>query len=322
MRFLRFIPVLAVVCVPVFAHAEMVDGIRAVVGDRVITVAEVEDYTRPAADALRRQYAGQPEVFGQKYNDALIDSLHQLVERALILHSFENDGYHLPDSVIDQVVQDRIREKYGDRVTLIKTLQAQGLTFEQFRKQIREQYIESAMRNQNVSREIIISPFKVESYYQSHQDDFKLDDQVKLRMIVLNKTSPDDTNTLALANEVITKLKEGANFSEMAAVYSQGSQQHQAGDWGWVERSVLRKELADVAFSLKPGQTSSAIDTPDAVYVMLVEDRKASHDKPLADVRGDIEKTLRLQQQETLSRQWIAGLSKKTFVLYLDLGPH
>jgi peptidyl-prolyl cis-trans isomerase SurA len=321
MKFLRFIPVLALIFGPVFAHAEMVDGIRAVVGDRVITVAEVEEYTRPAADTLRRQYAGRPEVFNQKLNDALIDSLHQLVERALILHSFENDGYHLPDSVIDQVVQDRIREKYGDRVTLIKTLQAQGMTFEQFRKQIREQYIENAMRNQNVSREIIISPFKVESYYQSHQDDFKLDDQVKLRMIVLNKTSPDDTNTVALANEVITKLKEGANFSDMAAVYSQGSQQHQAGDWGWVERSVLRKELADVAFSLQPGQTSSAIDTPDAVYVMLVEDKKASHDKPLAEVRSDIEKTLRIQQQEMLSRQWIDGLSKKTFVLYLDLGP-
>ena len=60
----------------------------------------------------------------------------------------------------------------------------------------------------------------------------------------------------------------------MAAVYSQGSQQHQGGDWGWVERSVLRKELADVAFSLAPGQVSDPIDTPDAVYLMLVEDKR------------------------------------------------
>ena len=83
-------------------------------------------------------------------------------------------------------------------------------------------------------------------------------------MIVLNKTSADDTNTLELAREILAKIKDGATFAEMASVYSQGSQQHQGGDWGWVERSVLRKELADVAFALKPGQVSDVIDTPDA----------------------------------------------------------
>ena len=303
-------------CGQILSHAQAIDGIRAVVGDQVITSRQVEEYALPAMDALRRQYGDQPNILEQKLNDALNDSLSQLVERALIMHSFENDGYHLPDSVIDGVVQDRIREKFGDRVTLIKTLQAQGMTFEQFRKQIREQYIENAMRGQNVSRQIIISPYKVESYYKSHLGDFNVDDQVKLRMIVLNKTSPDDTNTLALADDIVTKLKEGASFTEMASVYSQGSQQHQGGDWGWVEKSVLRKELADVAFSLQPGQTSGAITTSDAVYIMLVEDKKAAHAKPLADVRNDIEKILVTRQQEVLSRQWIDGLRKKTFILY------
>ena len=317
MRFLRFIPVLALLaCGQVLSHAQAIDGVRAVVGDRVITTTEVEEYTRPAADALRRQYGGQPNILDQKLNDALNDSLNQLVERALIMHSFESDGYHLPDSVFDQVVQDRIREKFGDRVTLIKTLQAQGMTFEQFRKQIREQYIENAMRSQNVSREVIISPYKVESYYKAHLDDFKVDDQVKLRMIVLNKTSPDDTNTLNLADDIVTKIKEGATFTEMATVYSQGSQQHQGGDWGWVEKSVLRKELADVAFRLQPGQVSDAINTSDAIYIMFVEDKKAAHSKPLADVRPEIEKILAARQQDVLSRQWIEGLRKKTFILY------
>jgi peptidyl-prolyl cis-trans isomerase SurA len=319
MKFLRFIPVLAVlICGPVLSHAQSEDGILAVVGDQVITIAEVDEFTLPAIDALRRQYAGQPELFQQKVMEARDDSRKQLVERAMIMHSFDTDGYHLPDSVIDQVVQERIREKYGDRVTLIKTLQAQGLTFEQFRKQIREQYIESAMRSQNVSREIIISPYKVEHYYQTHQDDFKVDDQVKIHMIVLNKPTADDTNTLALANEIVGKIKEGATFDQMAGVYSQGSQQHQGGDWGWVERSVLRKELSDVAFKLEPGQVSGAIDTPDTVYVMLVEDKKAAHAKALDIVRSDIEKTLRVQQQEELSKQWIDGLRKKTFVVYFQ----
>jgi len=317
MKFLRFIPVLAAtICVPAISRAEVADGIKAIVNDRAITYAEVEDYARDAATALRQQYASQPEAFQQKLNELLNDSLDQLVERQLILHSFDTDGYRLPDSAMDEIVQDRIREQFGDRVTLMKTLQARGMTFEQYRQQIRDQYITSALRNQNVQREIIISPAKVLDYYQAHQDSFRLEDQVKLRMIVLNKTSADDTNAMNFAREIEAKLKDGAAFTEMANIYSQGSQQHQGGEWGWVERSVLRKELGDVAFTLTPGKPSDPIDTPDAVYVMLVEDKKLSHAKPLAEVRNDIEKTLRAQQQAKLQKQWIDGLKKKTFIRY------
>jgi len=305
------------VCAPFLSRAEVVDydGIKAVVGERVITADEVRDYMRPATETLAREYAAQPDVLQQKLTDADHDSLEQLVERDLILHSFDTEGYKLPDSAVDELMAERIR-KIGDRVTLMKTLQAQGLTYEEYRKQVREQYIESALRNQNVQREVIISPYKVENYYSTHLGDFKVDDQAKLRMIVLNKTSADDTNALALAGEIATKIKEGATFAQMAAVYSQGSQQHEGGEWNWVERSVLRKELSDVAFALKPGQMSDPIDTPDAVYLMLVEDKMPAHAKPLADVRADIEKTLRVQQQAQLEKQWIDGLKKKTFVRY------
>jgi parvulin-like peptidyl-prolyl isomerase len=143
-----------------------------------------------------------------------------------------------------------------------------------------------------------------------------MEDEIKLRMIVLNKTSPDDTNTVQRANEILAEIKGGASFQEMASVYSEGSQKSQGGDWGWVERSVLRKDLADGAFSLKPGQVSGVIDTAQSVYLMLVEQTKPAHAKPLDEVRDEIEKTLRTQEQARLEKQWIEGLKKKTFIRY------
>ena len=317
MKLFYFIPGLTVVAVlSAGAEPAVVDGIKGVVSSSVVTFSEVEDYSRPAADALRRQYGDQPDIFQSKLNDTLNDSLNQLVENALILRSFDTEGYKLPDAVVDELVQERIRERFGDRVTFMKTLQAQGLTVEQFRKQVRDQYIEAALRNQNVQKEIFVSPYQIEKYYQANPDEFRVEDQIKLRMIVLAKSAPDDTNTLKLAREIQAKLKDGATFADLAAIYSQGSQQHQGGDWGWVERSVLRKELGDIAFSLAPGHTSEAIDTPDAVYLMLVEDKKPASAKPLAEVRSDIEKTLNAQQQAQLQKQWVDGLKKKTFIRY------
>lgn len=316
MKFFRFITILAAAfCFNLPLHAELVDAIKAVVNKGVVTYAEVEEFAAPAAQALRREYAGQPDLFRQKLGDALNDGQEQLVERQLILHHFDVEGYKLPDTVVDELVQERIRDRFGDRITLMKTLQAQGQTFEKFRREVRDQYIVAALRAKSISPEkIIISPYKVETYYLAHQDDFKVEDEVKLRMIVLNKTSGDDTNTVRLAGEILGQIKEGATFQEMASVYSQDSQRSQGGDRGWVERSFLRKELADIAFALKPGQVSEVIEMPEACYLMLVEQARSAHVKPLNEVRDDVELTLRTQAQKQLEQQWIEQLKKKTFI--------
>lgn len=297
------------------ANAELVNGIQAVVHDSIITVQEIQDMTDPYVDTLRRQYGDRPSVLEQKVNDAAKQNMETLVERELILHEFETAGYNMPESIVDQQLDDYIKAKYGDRVTLTKTLQQEGITFEKFRQQYKDRIIESAMREKNISKEIMISPHKIEAYYLDHKDDFKEEDKVKLRMIVLtNAPEADTTQTRKLAEEIVQRLKGGASFADMATVYSQGSQQKEHGDWGWIDKSVLRKELADVAFQLKPGETSGVIETPNAFYIMLVEDRHAAHVKDLSDVRDEIEKILLEKEHERLQKQWIEKLRKKTFI--------
>ena len=317
MKYFRPIPVMALIfCAALPLRAAVVDGIVAVINDTVVTRQEVVDFAGPAIESLQRQYANNQAGFDQAYNSIITNSLELLTERQLILHDFDAEGYRMPDSYLDELVQDRIRDQFGDRVSLMKKLQADGQTFEQFREGVRDQMIETFMRSKHVAQEIIVSPYQVENYYNAHPDDFKIEDEIKLRMIVLNKAAPDDTNTMALAREIQTKIKEGAAFQDMASIYSQGSQQHPGGDYGWVGHSVLRPELANAAFALPVGQVSDVIDTPGACYLLLVEDKRAAHVRPLGDVRDDIEKTLRTQEQARLEKQWINSLKRKTFIRY------
>jgi parvulin-like peptidyl-prolyl isomerase len=319
MKIFRFIPVLVLaLCPGPRLHAAVVDGVMAVIYDTAITRQQVEEFAAPAIDALQHEYAGQPEsVFQQKFVRVINDGLQQLVERQLILHAFDTDGYRMPDSYLDELVRDRVRDQfYGDRVRMMKTLQARGKTFESLREDVRDQAIESFMRSKNIAQEIVISPYKIQTYYNAHLDDFKVEDQVQLRMITLNKTSADDTNTVNLAREIREKIAQGASFADMASVYSQDADRSRGGDKDWIGRSVLRKDLADVAFSLQPGHVSDVIDTPDVCYLLLVEQARPAHVKPLNEVRDDIEKTLRAQEQSRLQKQWIDRLKAKTFILY------
>ncbi len=86
------------------------------------------------------------------------------------------------------------------------------MTLEQYRKELLDRYIESGLRSENVQKTVIISPYKIETYYNNHADEFKVPAQVKLRMIVLNKASPDDTNALGQARDIARKVKAGASL--------------------------------------------------------------------------------------------------------------
>jgi peptidyl-prolyl cis-trans isomerase SurA len=299
-------------CLPL--RAELEDGISAIVNDKVITVQEVRDYTAPAVDVLQREYADEPQLFDQKLNATLNDALETLIDNQLILHEFQTKYNPLPESLVDEWVADRIKQQFGDRITCIRTLQAQGITFEKYRQQIRDQTIIEQLRMQKFSEDkIIISPYKIESYYKLHQDDFKVGDEVKVRMIVINKISPDDTTARQRAGDILADLKKGSSFQELASLYSQDPVQ-KGNDW--METSVLRKELADAVSSLTPGETSGIIETPDECYLLQLEDRRGTHVKPLNDVRNDIEKTLRTQMQKDEQQRWLDSLKKKAFIRY------
>ena len=299
-------------------HAELVNGIRAVVYDAVITQGEVDADAALVAGELQRQYRRQPEMFDKKINEALAESLEKALQRQLILRDYVASGYQIPESIIDEVVQERIQNEFGgSRAKLTETLQARGVTYEQFKKQTRDRFIISQLQAKNIYQELIISPNKLEAYYLNHPDEFKIEDEVKLRMIVLtNSTEAEAEMKRALAVEISSKIKQGAAFAEMAGVYSEGSKHNEGGDWGWVERRVLRKELAEPAFALKPGELSAPIETPGALYLMLVEDKRTAHRKPLPEVRTEIERLLLTEEQNRLRKQYIDRLKKKTYVRY------
>ncbi len=297
-------------------RAELVNGVYVIVNDAVITYQEVESAIAPLAELLAKQHRAQPQVFQEKLQQTRQAKIEELVERQLVLHEFNTAGYQLPEAVIDDAIQDRIKERYANRATLAKTLQAQGISFETFRKQIREDYIVRAMIQSKIPAEkILVSPQKIEAYYTTNISKYEVPDQVKLRMIVMNKANESDTAPARVAQEITSKLKEGAAFVDLASVYSD-SQRAQGGDRGWIDREVLKKELSDVAFSLKPGQHSQVIELPEACYLLSVEDVRTAHTKSLVDVRDEVEQVLKSEERNRLQKQWLDRLKSKSFVRY------
>ncbi len=297
-----------------------VSGMAAIVNDHVITFQEVQLSARRAMEAAVRQMRMTPDQLKKKEQDILRDSLEQLIDRRLILDEFISAGYNLPESIINDVVQAQIRDDFGDRVTLMKTLRKMGQTYEEYRNDQRDAFIIHSMSMKNVNQNVFISPKKIEVYYDAHKDQFHQEEQAKIRMIVIDKSKHALGEPAKIAEEVQQKLAKGEDFGKVADEVSDDARRFKGGERGWIENkdSDLRKELREIVFSSKPGDVSAPKDLDSAIFIIKVEERKPAGMRSLSDVRTEIEQTLRTAEMERLRKQWVGRLRKKAFIRYFN----
>lgn len=295
----------------------MVDGIAAVVNSNVITYGQVRELLMFRQRSLNETYQG--EELKAKMKESQDAALKDLIDRQLIIDSFKEQGFSIPEYVIEDRMQNIIREEFGgDRTAFVRTLRAQGFSLSRFREIERDKIIVQAMRQRAVRSDFVISPDKVESYYRRNVAEYSTPEEIRLSMIVLRVEEDGSGDPaaakLGMAEEIRGKLAEGADFAGMAQMYSEDSTAEAGGDWGWIDRRTLNEELNRVAFSLQPGQLSRVVQLGDSIYIMRVEARKAAVTKPLSELRDEISKKLFEEERIRLQEQWIKTLREKAYV--------
>ena len=305
------------------------DGILAVVNNSVITFLEVQDPIASQIDALMRAYLpNDPTNYYARAKQIQEEQLEFTERTKLVLDDFARGEYttNWVDDAVESAIKEDIKKTYGGkRDKLIRTLQADGRTYENYKKLLREHVIVEALVHLHSAGKIIVSPAAIEKYYNDHQKDFQMEDQVKLRMIQIPQPSGSPPGTAKqMAAEILQKIEGGVPFAEMASVNSSGRGRAAGGDYGWVDRKECRTELADIAFSLKPGQRGPVVELPDEragaatgatiCYLLMVEDVRPAHVRPLSEVQGEIEHDLQVQKGKVLEDHWIERLRAKSHV--------
>jgi peptidyl-prolyl cis-trans isomerase SurA len=318
MKWLLFLVVFTALLAPEVqaADAEVIDGVAAVVNADVITFSQVQEVSGPRERTLREQYTGVELV--QKIKEARLAALNDLIDRQLILQEFKTKKFTMPEYVIEDQVQNIIRDDFaGDRQAFLRTLNAQGFTMNKFREIQRDKVIVGAMRQNNVKGTFSATPQEIQAYYDANKKEFETPEQLKLRMIVLN-ADPLDANsadsTRKMADEIRDKVKGGADFPTMAKTYSMDGTAESGGDWGMIDRKTLNQQLTDVAFGLSAGEVSQVVQIGDSFYILYCESKKTSSFIPLPEVRDGIEKKLEQAQRQKATQRWIDSLREKAYI--------
>jgi peptidyl-prolyl cis-trans isomerase D len=159
-----------------------------------------------------------------------------------------------------------------------------------------------------------ISDADVQAYYNAHQDQYQVKEQVKVRHILIAVPQGSDAKTdaaaKAKAEDILKQIKSGGSFADLASKNSDDpGSKTQGGELGWLDRGKTVPEFDKAAFTLPVGQTSDLIKTQFGYHILQVEDKKTAHLRPLAEVKPEIIPILEQQRAGAAEQTFAASLA-------------
>jgi peptidyl-prolyl cis-trans isomerase D len=155
----------------------------------------------------------------------------------------------------------------------------------------------------------------VQSYYDSHRSEYSMPERVQASHILLKTAGKDDAAVKKQAEDVLAKLKAGADFAEMAKKVSEDeSNASKGGDLGFFEREGPRamvKEFSDAAFALEPNQLSGVVKTEFGYHIIKVTAKQTASTSTPEQVRPQIEDAIKNERATAEAQRIADGLVGK-----------
>lgn len=165
-----------------------------------------------------------------------------------------------------------------------------------------------------------VSDAEVQQYYSQHQADYKVDDQVKVRHILIKVDNATDAKADAAAKQkaedILKQLHSGGNFADLAKKNSDDpGSKDTGGELGFIKHGVTVPEFDKAAFALQPGQTSDLVRTKFGYHIIQSEEKQTAHTRSLDEVKPTILAVLTRQkegQAQQAFAQQLAGEAQKS----------
>jgi peptidyl-prolyl cis-trans isomerase SurA len=305
----------------------VVEGIVARVNDQIITQS---DYDR-ALNELNQEGQQRGETMQQMAAERK-DLLRNLIDQQLWL----SKGKELDITGETELVKrlDEIRKQYNlsSMEDLEKAAKDQGVSFEDFKANIRNQIITQEVMRQEVGEQIgqKITPGEVERYYEAHKQDYVQPESERLSEILVSTGQPGTADATKLAtakakaDDIEARLHAGGDFAQLARSFSEGTTAAEGGDLGTYKRGQLGKVLEDKTFDLNTGQYTDPILTREGYIILKVVQHTPGGPRPYKDVEQDVEEAYYMSQMEPAIRDYLSKMRDEAFIQikqgYVDTG--
>lgn len=324
LSFFRLSIIGAIFSLSLLAEAREVTGIAAKVNGRVITTNELNFHLTPIREQLN---ASMPRKNSQYYSilkDARKNILNDLIERELILSEFNKltNGNGIPANAIDSEIKRQIADNFNNnRSEFNKALKQSGLTPEQNRREVEKKLIVQAMRSQQFKNNMPPLPDEVASEYKKQKTKLRdtTGDALEYHKIYIPKRDSNNPiitpeMQLSMAEEIVSKLKKGADFEELARKHSADAYASDGGKVSKMQRTDLSPSFATILMETPTGKVLGPLEDPNGYTIVRLDKKYYGPSPPLSKVRKLIENRVRAEKNKSKLDRWVKRLRQNAMI--------
>ena len=219
-------------------RVEPIDRIIVVVNDEVVTRHELNERTRAVVAQLRRQ--GSPLPAQQVLEKQILE---RMIDERVQLQFAKEVGLRVDDAELDRAITRIAEENKLSLQQLRAALERDGIPFNRFREDIRNQITITRLREREVERRITVTDSEVENFLRTEQNSQAQDDDFNISHILVTvpeKASPETVQARReRAQQALTEIKNGTDFRQVAATFSDAPDALKGGELGWRNASRL-----------------------------------------------------------------------------------
>ncbi len=290
-----------------------VEDIIARVNDQIITQSDFDRAQKELDDEGRKQGASMQQI-----SEAHRDLLRNLIDQQLWISKGKELGITGETELINRLNEIRKQYNLSTLEDLEKAAQEQGVSFEDFKANIRNQIVTQQVMRDEVGRHISFTPGEVQRYYEQHKQEYVQPESVKLGEILVG-TAADATDAQvaaakAKADDVVAKLRAGGDFTTLAKAASEGQTAAQGGDLGTYKRGQLNKIFEDATFSQPTGTITDPIRTRQGFVIFKVVQHVSGGVQEYKDVQGQVEQDYYASKMEPAVREYLTKMREDAYI--------
>ena len=332
----KLLPWLLLICLaalpPVLSADTVVEEIIARINNQIVTRTEYLRSKEQLEAGSAAAGSGQRRQDRRRERDK--DVLRDLIDQQLLLEKGKDLGITADTEVIKRLDEMRKEMKLESMEDLEKAAVGQGISFEDFKQNLKNQIITQQVISKEVGSRMSISKEEMQQFYDEHKSQMEQPEQIRLSELLVSTekkdkdASADEPQQLAAAqakaDDLLAQIRKGAAFDEIAKKNSDGPTAAQGGDLGYFKRGTLAKELEDKTFAMKPGDVSDVIRTKQGFVILKVTEHQQAGVPPLSEIEPKVQDAIYMQKLQPALRAYLQKLREDAFIDikpgYVDTG--
>ncbi|PWF61603.1 peptidylprolyl isomerase SurA [Shewanella sp. BC20] len=270
---------------PTMAAPQPIDRVAVQINDGIVLESEITNMIDTVKANARAANQSLP-------SDSALRT--QVIERLILtrlqLQMADRIGLHIGDLQLDQAIENIAREQKMTVAQMQQKIESEGLSFSQYREQLREEITLGEIQRIQVQRRIQVSPQEITGLVKLIQEQGMKDVEYQIGHILIDVPNNPSSEQLEAsskrANAVLERLKSGEDFRRTAIASSSGPKALEGGIWDYMNINEMPTLFAEVINGAKKGDIIGPIKSGAGFHIIKIMDARGLQTKEIEEVRA------------------------------------